>query len=367
MRRYTINRVQRVAQRETQALLGAKHEALFFDATTLYFGVNESDELHKNGWNKDGESRHVQRMVLVQTADGLPIDYELLPGNTADVSTLLSVFKKLQDRFDVSQTTLAVDSEMSNETNIADLRELNCDYLLAAQLDSIGDDKLAELLLELDNQPMDADGFKLLDTEHDGRRLVLSYSPSLAETQRRERTQLIESLVTDGERWGNLNVKAFETEESKLDGVHGIYTSLSTEDYSASAINARHTELWRLEHSFRILKSDLRMRPTFHWQEERIKAHVAICFTAYMLLAHLHYRVNLSAGDLERMSPTAILDHLSGVQVAVVTDNQIGRQLLIPSQTTREQQAIYTAAGAKLVRTTTLRKGSGSGQNLRKV
>ena len=58
------------------------------------------------------------------------------------------------------------------------------------------------------------------------------------------------------------------------------------------------------------------MRPTFHWQEERIKAHVAICFTAYMLLAHLHYRVNLSAGDLERMSPTAILDHLSGVQVA---------------------------------------------------
>ena len=191
MRRYTINRVQRVAQRETQALLGAKHEALFFDATTLYFGVNESDELHKNGWNKDGESRHVQRMVLVQTADGLPIGYELLPSNTADVSTLLSVFKKLQDRFDVSQTTLAVDSEMSNETNIADLRELNCDYLLAARLDSIGDDKLAELLLELDNQPMDADGFKLLDTEHDGRRLVLSYSPSLAETQRRERTQLI--------------------------------------------------------------------------------------------------------------------------------------------------------------------------------
>ena len=48
------------------------------------------------------------------------------------------------------------------------------------------------------------------------------------------------------------------------------------------------------------------MRPTFYWQEERIKAHVAICFTAYMLLPHLHYRMNLSAGDLERMSPTAI-------------------------------------------------------------
>ena len=350
-----INRVQRVAQREAQALLGAKHEALFFEATTLYFEVNESDELHKNGWNKDRDSRHVQRMVLVQTAEGLPIGYELLPGNTADVSALMAVVRKLQDRFSASQTTLVADSEMSNESNIADLRELNCDYLLAAQLDSIGGDKLAELLLELDNQPMDADGFKLLDTEHNGRRLVLSYSPSLAKKQRHERTQLIESLLADGERWGNLNAQGIEAEDSRLDGVRGVYTSLSVEAHSASAIKARHADLWRIERGFRVLKSDLRMRPAFHWQEERIKAHFAICFTAYMLLAHLHYRVNLSAGDLERMSPVAILDHLSGVQLAVVTETQIGRQLLIPSQTTREQQAIYTAAGAKLVRTATLR------------
>ena len=350
-----INRVQRVAQREAQALLGAKHEALFFEATTLYFEVNESDELHKNGWNKDRDSRHVQRMVLVQTAEGLPIGYELLPGNTADVSALMAVVRKLQDRFSASQTTLVADSEMSNESNIADLRELNCDYLLAAQLDSIGGDKLAELLLELDNQPMDADGFKLLDTEHNGRRLVLSYSPSLAKKQRHERTQLIESLLADGERWGNLNAQGIEAEDSRLDGVRGVYTSLSVEAHSASAIKARHADLWRIERGFRVLKNDLRMRPAFHWQEERIKAHFAICFTAYMLLAHLHYRVNLSAGDLERMSPVAILDHLSGVQLAVVTETQIGRQLLIPSQTTREQQAIYTAAGAKLVRTATLR------------
>ena len=360
-----INRVQRIAQREAQALSGAKHEVLFFSATTLYFAVNNSDDSHEDGRSKYGKSQHMQQMVLVvvQTAEGLPIGYELLPGNSANVSTLMPVIRTLQYRFSVSQTTLVADSEMSNETNIADLRELNCDYLLAAQLDSIGGDKLAELLLELKRQDVGADGVRVLDTEHDGRRLVLSYSPSLAKKQRRERTQLIESLLTDGERWGNLNVKAFEAEEAKLDGVHGIYTSLSIENCSASAIKARYAELWRLEHDFRVLKSDLRMLPAFHWQEERIKAHFAICFTAYMLLAHLHYRVNLSAGDLERMSPIAILDHLSGVQVAVATDTQIGRQLLIPSQTTREQQAIYTAAGAKLVRTTTLRKSVGTGQS----
>ena len=127
-----------------------------------------------------------------------------------------------------------------------------------------------------------------------------------------------------------------------------------------SAIKARHAELWRIEHGFRVLKSDLRMRPIFHWKEESIEAHAAICFTAYMLLAHLHYRVNLSAGDLGRLSPAAILDHLSNVQVEVVTYTDSGRQLLVLLKTTREasSRSIYTAAGARLVRTTTLRKNT---------
>ena len=163
-----------------------------------------------------------------------------------------------------------------------------------------------------------------------------------------------------------LDIEAIEAQESRLDGVRGVFTSLSTEASQANAIKARYAELWRIEHGFRVLKSDLRMRPIFHWKEERIRAHVAICFTAYVLLAHLHYRVNRSAGDLGRLSPAAILDHLSDVQVNVVTDTNSGRQLLVPLKATREQQAIYTAARAKLVRTTVLRKGAGSGQNLSK-
>ena len=386
-----IERVQRIAQREAQALLGTKCEVLFFDATTLYFEVNNSDDLRKSGWSKDGKSQHVQVVLaLVQTAEGLPIGYELFPGNTADVSTLLPVVRKLQGRFNISRTTLVADSGMLSKANVAALRELNCDYLLAARLGSIAEDKLDKLLLQLNNQAMDADGFKLLDTEYGGRRLVLSYSSKLASKQRSDRAELIEKLQNKlgkgGKGVGNLignskyrkwvkvddakvaalDVEAIEAQESRLDGVRGIFTSLSTEASQASAIKARYAELWRIEHGFRVLKSDLRMRPIFHWKEERIKAHVAICFTAYVLLAHLHYRVNRSAGDLGRLSPAAILDHLSDVQVNVVTDTNSGRQLLVPSQTTREQQAIYTAAGAKLVRTTTLRKGVGSGQNLSK-
>ena len=88
-------------------MLGAKCEVLFFDATTLYFEVNNADELRNNGWSKDGKSEHVQVVLaLVQTVEGLPIGYELFPGNTADVSTLLPVVRKLQDRFDISRTTL---------------------------------------------------------------------------------------------------------------------------------------------------------------------------------------------------------------------------------------------------------------------
>ena len=127
-------------------------------------------------------------------------------------------------------------------------------------------------------------------------------------------------INVDDAKVADIDIEAIEAQESRLDGVSGIFTSLGTETSQASTIKARYAELWRIEHGFRVLKSDLRMRPIFHWKEERIKAHVAICFTAYMLLAHLHYRVNLSAGDLGRLSPAAILAHLSDVQVDVVTD-----------------------------------------------
>ena len=146
-----------------------------------------------NGWSKDGKSVQVV-LALVQTAEGLPIGYELFPGNTADVSTLLPVVRKLQGRFDISRTTLVADSGMLSKANVAALQELNCDYLLAARLGGIADDKLEKLLFNLNNQAMDADGFKLLDTEHDGRRLVLSYSPKLASKQRSDRAKLIERL-----------------------------------------------------------------------------------------------------------------------------------------------------------------------------
>ena len=61
-----------------------------------------------------------------------------------------------------------------------------------------------------------------------------------------------------------LDIEAIEAQESRLDGVRGIFTSLSTEASQASAIKARYAELWRIEHGFRVLKSDLRMRPIFH-------------------------------------------------------------------------------------------------------
>ena len=100
---------------------------------------------------------------------------------------------------------------------------------------------------------MDADGFKLLDTEYGGRRLVLSYSPKLARKQRSDRAELIERLQkklgkggkavsnlignskyrkwvkVDGANVAALDIEAIEAQESRLDGVRGIFTSLSTE------------------------------------------------------------------------------------------------------------------------------------------
>ena len=116
---------------------------------------------------------------------------------------------------------------------------------IAVQIvESYRNNKAQALLLQLNNQAMDADGFKLLDTEHDGRRLVLSYSPKLASKQRSERAELIEKLQKKlgkgGKAVGNLignskyrkwikmdyakvaelDIEAIEAQESRLDGNH---------------------------------------------------------------------------------------------------------------------------------------------------
>ena len=90
-----VGLLQRIVFNEVMGLLGGKIEVVFFDVTTLSFASEVEDSLRLKGWSKDGKPQRVQVVLaLLQNGEGLPIGYELFPGNTADVSTLEPVLER---------------------------------------------------------------------------------------------------------------------------------------------------------------------------------------------------------------------------------------------------------------------------------
>ncbi len=123
---------------QTLGLLGGKLTVLFFDVTTLSFASENSDELRKKGYSKDGKPQRIQVVLaLIQTKEELPVTYEIFPGNTTDVKTLEPAMTKLRERFDLDQMIVVADGGMLSKDNLALLRSWNCDYVVAARLRSL--------------------------------------------------------------------------------------------------------------------------------------------------------------------------------------------------------------------------------------
>ena len=121
--------------------------------------------------------------------------------------------------------------------------------------------------------------------------------------------------------------------DSKWDGLGGVVTNT---DLEVDELRARYRDLWLIERSFRVNKTDLRMRPVFHWTERRIHAHIAICYMAFACLRQVEYTLALKN---VKLSPRKILDAVRSLKDIVVRD--AGNQRLIglpskPSETATE-------------------------------
>ena len=143
------------------------------DVTTLAFASDKPDELRKKGYSKDGKHQRVQVVLaLMQTSDGLPVGYELFEGNTADVSTLAPALASLKARFELDRVILVADSGMLSKENIAVLRSMGHDYVVAARLRSMKAEELHKISDALVWKET-GNGRRVTEVSIGGRRLVL--------------------------------------------------------------------------------------------------------------------------------------------------------------------------------------------------
>ena len=369
----TEERIEQLKERvgeETMAMLGGTLNVLFFDVTSLSFASEQVDELRRKGFSKDGKPHRVQVVLaLVQTQEGLPITYELFPGNTTDVKTLEPVIERLKERFQLNRVIVVADAGLLSEANLALLKSLGCEYVVAARLRSLNQAQ-TKIISGKQSWKTLSTGRKVCEHKLGGRRLILRYCPKKAARDVHAREKAVEKarkrlsagvkgvgksgrflkVKPDGVR---LNEEAIAQDE-RFDGLHGVWTSLA--EMKPAQVYAHYGELWRIEEGFRVLKHTMAIRPIFHWVELRVQAHIAICFVAFALLRILRHRYNTRFGAKERLSEARILSELCNIQASVICDCNTDAEYLISSKPTKEGIRLYQAVGEIFQRQTVLFK-----------
>jgi len=363
-----------------QDLFAATFDVLLYDLTSTYFESpppeDEADK-RRHGYSRDKRSDCVQVVIaLIVTPDGFPLGYEVLPGNTADCSTLRDMLRKIEAQYGKANRVWVMDRGIPSEEVLAEMRAADppvC-YLVGTPKGRLS--KLEKHLVTLPWQAVrEGVDVKLLPQEQE--LYVLAQSRARIHKERAMRRRKLKWL------WGRLkDIAAMELDREELlmklgaarakaraawrlvdvtVPPEGATFSFALDRAKLRWVRQREgryllrtnlcgkdpAELWRfyiqlveVEAAFKTMKDDLQLRPIYHQLEQRIEAHIFVAFLAYCLHVTLRARLKPLAPGL---TPRAVLDKFAAVQMLDVhfptTD---GRTLILSRYTelTAEQKLL---------------------------
>lgn len=316
-------------------LFNMKIDLVLYDVTTLYFESNKVDDLRRFGFSKDCKINEVQILLgLLVDMNGSPIGFDIFPGNKFEGHTIKEQITKLKERFEINRIIIVGDRAMVSKENIEIIKSVGYEYIVGARIKNKNKELQEKIFANEDYRIVSTNEeteFKYKIIESEENKLISIYSAKRAAKDKSDRERLIEKakkLVKGGEiisRRGALKYidvtieekpKVLEDkikEEERWDGYYGIETNCK-ELNSEKVIEFYH-ELWRVEESFRILKTHFEARPIFHWTPKRIKGHLVICFIAFLLERRLE--IILKRKNIE-YSVEKIRSALNELQVSII-------------------------------------------------
>jgi len=360
-----INRLQDICWQHSKSLLTEEIKIMFYDCTTLYFESFTEDELRSFGYSKDHKFNQGQVLLaLMVTREGLPVGYDVFPGNLYEGDTFKQAIEKIKIRYRVKRAVVVADSGLLSKQNIELLEKEHLEFILGARLKSLSEKWQNRILDNRDYDKKEKEGEILRIATYpytNNRRLIVSHSSRRADKDRKDREKAIEKLRQKLEKSktpeslisnygykkyltvdGNVQVRVNEEKlerEALWDGLHGIMTNIKEKDMKAEEVLSQYHGLWQVEESFRITKHDLRVRPVFHWSAKRIKAHLAICFVVFALIRFLQYRIRQKTGEC--FSPERIREELYRIQESILIHTIDNNRYVVPSKPSQEAIKIY--------------------------
>ena len=340
--------------------MNQKVDVVFYDVTTFAFESVVSDGLRDFGYSKDCKFNEVQVVMgMIIDTNGMPVGYELFPGNTFDGKTMVSALQNIQRRFGIHRVIIVADRGINSKNNLNLIKKAGYGYIMSSRIKKMGAATQAQILGEegftvvTDSKGSEDFRYKTLPythvvTDEEGIRhqleenLIVSYSPKRAKKDRKDRERLVEKaaellkhperIKSSNKRGGKKYIDPVTNEsmewtlasekiekDARFDGYYGIQTS-ELSMTATDVVDAYHT-LWKIEESFRIMKSTMEVRPVFHWTPDRIRGHFVLCFLAFLTERKLELVLKGEKDEISA-SPDRIQESLNAMQLtAVVTDS----------------------------------------------
>ena len=324
---------------------------VFYDLTTLYFESFESDDLRKIGFSKDNKTNQPQIMIgLLVNDDGFPISYQVFEGNKFEGHTLMPSILAIKKKYKIEEMTVVADSAMISDDNVFFLKSNNLNYIVGARIANLSISDIEKISKELNlkdnatfrintskgilichfaNNRYRKDKIEMEKQINKAKFLLKESDPNPA----RKRTKFLQHKNNDKNNY-ELNQKLIH-KTSLLLGIKGYYSNL--ENVNDMEIIVQYRNLWRVEKAFRISKSDLQIRPIFHFKEYSIHAHLLVCFMALAICKFIEIKT--------KMSIQSVLKLLRGVTDARIFDKVSKREVVLRSEIRSEVAEILRKVG----------------------
>ena len=372
-----------------QSLFGIGFDVLLYDLTSTYFEIDPPAEGNRRfGYSRDKRPDCVQVVIaLIVTPEGLPLAYEVMPGNTADNTTLADFLARIEAQYGKANRTWVMDRGIPTEAVLAEMRQADppVHYLVGTPKGRLN--RLEKALLDKpwhDARP----GVQVKLLAQDGELYIFAASRDRVAKERAMRRRRLKKLWR---RLGQLRQQRLSRDQlllklgaAKKEAGH-VYAvvdirlpgndqpvSPATFSYSLHKDKLRATRrregryllrtnlsdadparLWRyyiqlteIEQAFKELKGDLAIRPIYHQLDHRIEAHIFVAFVAYCLLVTLKQRLRPLAPGL---TPRAVLEKFCAMQmIDVHLPTTDGRHLILPRHTQPDRDQLLLLQRLKL-------------------
>jgi len=313
----------------------------YFDCTNFYFEIDREDDFRRKGPSKENRHEPLVGLGLLLDANQIPIGMKLYPGNESEKPVMRDVIDGLKSRNNITGRTIQVaDKGLNCGNNIMHALKEKDGYIFSKSVKTLSEKEKVWVLLPNDYREIKSsngdvlykikeciDDFEYeIDDEKTGKKRkvtftekrVVTFNPALAKKQIYEINKLVEKArdlktsqakrseygecakfvnfvsadkkgkETDGKVKVTMNDQAIENAR-KLAGYNLLVTSeLKMSDQE---IYKAYHNLWRIEESFRIMKSELDARPVYLQKEETITGHFLICYLAVLLTRLLQFKV----------------------------------------------------------------------------